>query len=725
MENMMSEAYLRSSFKNWISTPGKAGEDIIPPDMIDAYVNALKFASSKLIRAKIKSMDLFSFVTIEEFAEARHTIEKASNFPLVDQGTAGAFSKAIHYYGLFLEEITQPACWIFPCSPKVYDIIPAVQELTSIPWKIDSKDSPLKKNDKIYLWIPGVDGGIVAAGTAMSNPEEKDPLKNDPYVIEGNLIFNSFTGIDIRLDRRFTNPLVEKNLFLADENTRNMDFLVFPGASHYLVSPEQEVAMERIIDSRNSLDSMKPVSEKNDESSQTLNPEAFSEIHQRKYWIFAPMDSLRLWDDSYSEGTISLGVNALDDLKEYSSKSAVREMMKSSYGTDRNYKHISNAIWQFANKMQVGDIVFWGNGTDKILGRGIIKSEYIFEKSRKEHRNIRSVSWTHKGEWLPLSQTKQRTLTDITPFSGFCRELEDLVTGRMNSEIGEDARQSSFQTYSKEDFLGEVFMDEAKYDSLRNLLLHKQNIVLTGAPGVGKTFLANRLAYSVMGEMNTDRIRMIRFHAGYSYDDFVMGYRRSANGEKLVTGVFYDFCKEAEPDDREYFFIIDDIDCGNIGSVFGELLTLIDNDRRGESLRLQYRDEQFFVPENVYIIATMNHTADSDLSKDYSLRRRFAFFHIDPAFDNRTFLECKNKAASKKLDKLVKVITNINKAITLEKSDDSLLIGHGYFCGKSTLDDIRLSAIVEYEILPHIRSVWADNPDQCNLWSGKITAAMK
>lgn len=721
----MSEAYLRSSFKNWISTPGKAGEDIIPPDKIDAYVNALKFASSKLIRAKIKSMDLFSFVTVEDFSEARQVIEKASNFSLVDQGTSGAFSKAIYYYNLFLEEITQPACWIFTCDPKVYDIIPAVQELTSIPWKTDPKDSLLKKNDKIYLWIPGVDGGIVAAGTAMSNPEEKDPLKNDPYVIEGSLIFNRFTGIDIRLDRRFTNPLVEKNLFLADESARNMDFLVFPGASQYLVSPEQEVAIERVINSSHALDLIAPIADQTDVLSQSVKTNPGPEIHQKRYWLFAPMDSPRLWDNFYSEGTIALGVNALDDLKKYTSKNAIKEMLQSAYGADRNYKHIGNAIWQFANEMQVGDIVYWGNGVDKILGRGIIKSEYMFEKSRKEHRNMRSVSWTHKGEWLPSSPKKQRTLTDITPFSGFCRELEDLVTGRMDTEIGEDTRQSSFQAYSKDDFLREVFMEEPKYDSLRNLLLYKKNIILTGAPGVGKTFLANRLAYSAMGEKNTDRFRMIRFHAGYRYDDFVMGYHRSPNGETLVTGVFYDFCKEAELDDKDYFFIIDDIDCGNISSVFGEILTLIDNNKRGESLRLQYRDEQFSVPDNVFIIATMSNTTDRNFIGDHSLRRRFAFFDIEPAFENQTFIEYKKAIANKRLDKLIKVIININKAITLEKSDDSLLIGHGLFCGKNTLNEKHLQAIVECEILPHIRSVWADNPDQFNLWSAKIATAMK
>jgi len=125
---------------------------------------------------------------------------------------------------------------------------------------------------------------------------------------------------------------------------------------------------------------------------------------------------------------------------------------------------------------------------------------------------------------------------------------------------------------------------------------------------------------------------MVQFHQSYSYEDFVMGFRPSKYGFELTSGPFYQFCKAAQEDDeRDYFFIIDEINRGNVSKIFGELLMLIEKEKRGEKLHLLYSNEQFSVPENVYIIGTMN-TADRSLAIiDYALRRRFAFFELEPA----------------------------------------------------------------------------------------------
>ncbi len=721
----MNDTYLRSAFKNWISIPGKASAETIPNERIDAYVNALKFSSAKLIGAKVRSTDLFSFVTMEDFAEAKKTIESSSNFNIVDKAGNGTFSDALAYYAKFLEEITLPVCWLFTNNPKTYDIIPAVQELATITWRLEQKDRNVKKNDRIYLWVPGVDGGIVASGTVLGNPEEKDPLRNDPYVIESDLFFERFTGVDIRLDRRFTNPLVSRNLLLSDEQTRNLEVLLFPGAATYHITAEQEDAIEKLING-DYLTNPPDAEEKDNDEITPDTPSARKIVHPRRYWIFAPSENPKTWEDFYSHGYIALGLDALGDLKQYSSKDAMKQMMKSKFGSGRNYKHLCNVAWQFAFDMHVGDIVYYGGGPQKLLGRGIIKSDYAYDLGRKAKRNIRTVAWTNKGDWESQPCVIRRTLTDITPYSEYCRELEEMVVGPFDSGIADDVDAPAFPPYSKEDFLSETFVDESEFDSLRDLLLDKKNIVLTGAPGVGKTFIAERLAYAIMGEKDIERVKMIQFHSGYNYDNFVMGYRRTSEGDELTTGVFYNFCKEAEPDDNAYFLIIDDIGRGNWSAVFGDLITQLGSDRRGQPLRLLYRDELFCIPENVYIIATMNPSAGNAVLTDYSLRRRFAFYDVAPAFENPSFIQYKNSIGSKKLDRLIKVIIDLNKSISQDPANTTgFLIGHGYFCSSNPIDDNRLDFIAKYELLPLIHTYFATQPEQDKLWTAKFTAAIK
>lgn len=272
--------------------------------------------------------------------------------------------------------------------------------------------------------------------------------------------------------------------------------------------------------------------------------------------------------------------------------------------------------------------------------------------------------------------------------------------------------------YTKSDFLGEVYMTEKAYESLVGVLRNKKNIILQGAPGVGKTFAARRLAWSMMGEMDDSRIEFVQFHQNYSYEDFVMGYKPAEDGFELKYGIFYRFCqKAANQPDKEFFFIIDEINRGNMSKIFGELLMLIEKDYRGTKATLAYNGLAFSVPKNLYIIGMMN-TADRSLAMiDYALRRRFSFYDMEPGFDSDGFIQYQNGLNNETLNELVERVKELNKEIAMDKSlGKGFCIGHSYFCGRDVCTDEWLHAIVNYDILPMLSEYWFDDTGKLQRW---------
>lgn len=272
--------------------------------------------------------------------------------------------------------------------------------------------------------------------------------------------------------------------------------------------------------------------------------------------------------------------------------------------------------------------------------------------------------------------------------------------------------------YTKSDFLGEVYMTEKAYESLVGVLRNKKNIILQGAPGVGKTFAARRLAWSMMGEMDDSRIEFVQFHQNYSYEDFVMGYKPAEDGFELKYGIFYRFCqKAANQPDKEFFFIIDEINRGNMSKIFGELLMLIEKDYRGTKATLAYNGLAFSVPKNLYIIGMMN-TADRSLAMiDYALRRRFSFYDMEPGFDSDGFIQYQNGLHNETLNELVERVKELNKEIAMDKSlGKGFCIGHSYFCGRDVCTDEWLHAIVNYDILPMLSEYWFDDTGKLQRW---------
>lgn len=451
-----------------------------------------------------------------------------------------------------------------------------------------------------------------------------------------------------------------------------------------------------------------------------------SNIKETNYWIYSPGDNASMWDEFYKSGIMGIGWDDVTDLKGFSSKEEIKDYMKKVYDPSYSYKNNAHCLWQFANEIKVGDVIFVKKGIHKIIGKGIVTSDYIYDTSRSTYKHIRKVDWQNKGEWEHPGQAVMKTLTNISAYPDYVQKLLALFAEDTSEEVSEQ-KEIKYPLYSKDDFLNEVYMDEDTYNTLTELLEAKYNVILQGAPGVGKTFAAKRLAYSIMGQKDTSRVAMVQFHQSYSYEDFIQGYRPSKDGFELENGTFYKFCKEAEEDnERPYFFIIDEINRGNLSKILGELMMLIEKDKRGEKIKLLYSNEWFTVPQNVRIIGMMN-TADRSLAlMDYALRRRFAFFDFAPAFSSEGFKNYLAEKNSQKLESLITAVESLNNTISSDESlGDGFRIGHSYFCTDGEITDEWLKSVVEYEVIPLIKEYWFDEPTKVRDWSATLRSAIK
>jgi 5-methylcytosine-specific restriction protein B len=287
--------------------------------------------------------------------------------------------------------------------------------------------------------------------------------------------------------------------------------------------------------------------------------------------------------------------------------------------------------------------------------------------------------------------------------------------------------------YSLSEAMEGVFLDEQAYTSIIGTWERKKNIVLQGPPGVGKSFLCRRLAYSLLKEKAKDRVEAVQFHQTYSYEDFIQGYRPDKSGFVLRNGLFHQFCERARDDqERKYVLIIDEINRGNLSKIFGELMMLIEPDKRSNewSVPLAYSstlDEKFYIPGNVYLLGLMN-TADRSLALvDYALRRRFAFISLSPLYGSEKFSEylIKKGASKELLDKIVQRMTKLNVAIAGDRVNlgSGFCIGHSFFSDPHGVpDDDWYQSVIEGEIVPLLQEYWCDQLETADNWRAQRLA---
>ncbi|MBS6968991.1 MAG: AAA family ATPase, partial [Actinomyces sp.] len=455
-----------------------------------------------------------------------------------------------------------------------------------------------------------------------------------------------------------------------------------------------------------------------------------ADVETVRYWLYAPGRGACMWDEFYSCGIMGLAWGEIGDLTAYAHKEDLKAQMLQTYPENGTQKNDIHALWQFANEMKPGDVVFVKKGRSEILGRGIVTGDYVHDPEGGHYPNCRAVRWTSSGNWPIDERLAMKTLTEITDYPELLSRIETFFEDS-DDEVDNEEPLVVFPEYSARQFLDEVYIGEERYDATVGVLRAKKNIILQGAPGVGKTFAAKRLAYSMMGVKDASRVMLIQFHQSYSYEDFIEGYRPSGQGFELVKGAFYSFCKKAADDeDNEYFFIIDEINRGNLSKIFGELFMLIESDKRGPKNKLQllYSRELFHVPRNVHIIGMMN-TADRSLAMlDYALRRRFAFVELRPAFDSDGFREYCSGLDNPRFDALVREVESLNRAIAEDESlGEGFCIGHSYFCNMKPEDctDAALASIVDYELIPMLKEYWFDDAGKVREWSDRLRRSLR
>lgn len=377
-------------------------------------------------------------------------------------------------------------------------------------------------------------------------------------------------------------------------------------------------------------------------------------------------------------------------------------------------------IFQNFLDAKAGDMVigYESNPVKQVVALGRISAEQDGEKLffEKVEGLTSPIDYTTlKGcpelERMEYFQNPQGSLFKLT------RGEYDFILDMIREE-NPVATETPSDSYTKNNFLSEVYMTEKRYERLVGVLRNKKNIILQGAPGVGKTFAARRLAWSMLGKKDDNYIEFVQFHQNYSYEDFMMGYKPVEDGFELKYGIFYRFCqKAANQPDKDFFFIIDEINRGNMSKIFGELLMLIEKDYRGTKATLAYNGLSFSVPKNLYIIGMMN-TADRSLAMiDYALRRRFSFFEMEPDFDSEGFIQYQNSLNNDTLNELISKVKDLNTEIALDKSlGKGFCIGHSYFCGRDVCTDEWLHSIVDYDILPMLSEYWFDDTSKLQRW---------
>ena len=442
------------------------------------------------------------------------------------------------------------------------------------------------------------------------------------------------------------------------------------------------------------------------------------EFGQRRPWqMNMNVVGEEMWPGVANDGLASIGWDDMGDLCR-SQEDIEKELVSRGWG--KNPYMRSRFLYEFANKMEVGDIVVATVRGKALVGWGRVTGDYRYDPDGEDLRtHTRTVDWHICDEEIPLlgGLASTKRLTDYGKYLCWMR----LALWRMRDRAKPPPPPEP--PYTPEIACQDLFISVDHFARLVDSIRSRKNLILQGPPGTGKTFIARRIAWCLIGHRDSQPIEMVQFHQSYAYEDFVQGYRPTNDGGfHLKDGVFHRFCERAraKPNTR-HVFIIDEINRGNLSRIFGELLMLIERDKRKEkyAVALTYSDERFHVPANVFILGMMN-TADRSLALvDYALRRRFAFETLKPAYGTEYGRPAFEKYLTAKganpdlVNRISNRMSELNERIKNDKElGRGFRIGHSYFVpgDGDEPSEAWFKGVVDTQIAPLLREYWFDAP---------------
>lgn len=441
------------------------------------------------------------------------------------------------------------------------------------------------------------------------------------------------------------------------------------------------------------------------------------------YWRVGTTEgSQSEWERMRDGGFMAIGWAALGDLSQTEhdkvSKERLREHMEQHYpGRAGTVTTAANQVFAFVTRPRERDLVFAMDGMT-VRGVGRVTGEYYFQGGDGPFPHRRPVEWLSTESWrLPTAEGLRRT---FHPLGKYPLNLIEAEARLLTSHTSPPGPRPPTERPPRPDGEAPLPALDRRLARIQGILQRKGQVILYGPPGTGKTYWAERAArelsarswfrgaYESLSPERQARLdsdgafEMCTFHPAYGYEDFIEGYRPAPRGQEmsfvLRDGVFKRLCQRAgRHSDRQYFLIIDEINRGDIPRIFGELLTVLEHDKRGKPVTLPLSGESFVVPPNVSIIGTMN-TADRSIALlDAALRRRFGFIELLPESTALASASVSGLPLAAWLDAL-------NQRIVRHVGRDArnLQIGHSYLMngGAAVKDLPRFAEILRDDIVP-------------------------